>query len=36
MALAGGEWVDEMVYGMLREEWPGRDVMVERLGITAR
>ena len=36
LALAGGEWVDEMVYGMLREEWPGRDVMVERLGITAR
>lgn len=35
-SLAGGQWVDEMVYGMLREEWPGRDVLIERLGITAR
>jgi len=36
MALVGGQWVDEMVYGMLREEWPGREAMVERLEIRAR
>lgn len=33
MALFNGQWVDEMSYGMLREEWPGREVMVERLGL---
>jgi len=26
-------WLDFLFYGMLREEWPGRDAMVERLGL---
>jgi len=28
-----GVWTDELVYGMLREEWPGADTMIERLGL---
>lgn len=34
--LADGQWMDDVVYGVLQEEWPGRDVMVERLGLTPR
>jgi RimJ/RimL family protein N-acetyltransferase len=28
-----GVWTDELVYGMLREEWPGAETMIERLGL---
>jgi RimJ/RimL family protein N-acetyltransferase len=31
-----GEWVDFLIYGLLRDEWPGREVMVERLGLRDR
>lgn len=34
--LADGQWVDGVVFGLLREEWPGRDVMIERLGLRVR
>jgi len=34
--LADGQWTDDVMYGMLREEWPGREAMVERLGLRAR
>lgn len=30
---SNGQYVDHVYYGLLREEWPGRDVMVERLGL---
>jgi RimJ/RimL family protein N-acetyltransferase len=33
---ADGEWYDALVYGRLREEWPGRHVMIERIGLRAR
>lgn len=33
---AGGAWHDMLVYGLARDEWPGRAVMVERLGLVAR
>lgn len=32
-AYADGAWCDAVVYGMLREEWPGRVAMIERLGL---
>lgn len=28
-----GDWQDFLYYGMLRDEWPGRAVMIERLGL---
>lgn len=28
-----GKWIDFLVYGMMREEWPGREAMIERLGL---
>ncbi len=31
--LAEGVWHDWLAYGMLREEWPGRETLVERLGL---
>ena len=34
--LLNGEWVDALTYGMLREEWRGRDVLVEELDLRAR
>lgn len=34
--LADGQWMDDVMYGMLHEEWLGRDVMVERLGLRER
>jgi RimJ/RimL family protein N-acetyltransferase len=34
--LADGQWTDELIYGMLREEWPGRAAMIEKLGLKAR
>lgn len=33
---ADGQWTDDVVFGMLREEWPGRETLVERLGLSAR
>ena len=33
---AAGAWHDMLVYSLLREEWPGRAAMVERLGLTPR
>jgi len=33
---ADGRWVDWMAYGLLREEWPGRERMVERLRLRDR
>ncbi len=34
--LADGQWTDEVVYGMLQSEWPGRAAVIEKLGLTAR
>ena len=34
--LADGQWTDDVMYGILLEEWPGREAMVERLGLRAR
>jgi RimJ/RimL family protein N-acetyltransferase len=34
--IANGKPIDEMVYGMLREEWPGRAALIEKLGLRAR
>lgn len=31
-----GRWTDELLYGLLREEWPGREAMIEKLGLKAR
>ena len=31
-----GEWVDAVTFGMLREEWPGRAALVEKLGLQAK
>ena len=35
-AYMDGAWYDGLIYGMLREEWPGRAAMVEKLGLEAR
>lgn len=35
-ALMDGVWHDGLLYGLLRDEWPGRDAMVERLGLRAK
>jgi RimJ/RimL family protein N-acetyltransferase len=34
-AYAAGAWYDALLYGLLREEWPGREAMIERLGLSA-
>jgi RimJ/RimL family protein N-acetyltransferase len=34
--LADGVWHDHMEYGLLREEWPGREAVIARLGLQAR
>jgi len=31
-----GEWTDGLVYGLLRDEWPGRAAMIEKLGLHQR
>ena len=31
-----GAWADALTYGLLREEWPGREAMIEKLGLRAR
>lgn len=33
---ADGVWLDVLIYGLLREEWPGREVMIERFNLRAR
>ena len=33
---ADGQWTDEVIYGILREEWPGRAAVIERIGLQAR
>jgi RimJ/RimL family protein N-acetyltransferase len=33
---ADGVWVDDLVYGLLRDEWPGRANMIARLGLQAK
>lgn len=33
---AAGNWYDELFYGLLREEWPGREAMIKKLGLTAQ
>jgi RimJ/RimL family protein N-acetyltransferase len=33
---ADGAWTDILVYGLLRDEWPGRAAMIDRLGLKAR
>lgn len=33
---ADGARSDGVVFGLLREEWPGRDAMIERLGLEVR
>lgn len=33
---ANSAWADLLTYGLLREDWPGRDVMIEKLGLQAR
>lgn len=35
-ALVNGEWIDTVNYGMLRDEWRGREVLVEELGLRER
>ena len=35
-AYADGEWFDWLGYGLLRDEWPGRIAMVEKLGLRER
>ncbi len=35
-ALADGVRYDWLAYGLLREEWPGRETLVERLGLRER
>jgi RimJ/RimL family protein N-acetyltransferase len=29
-------WHDDLLYGLLRDEWPGRAALVEKLGLRAR
>jgi RimJ/RimL family protein N-acetyltransferase len=36
VAYGDGLWYDELFFGLLREEWPGRAAMVERLGLRAK
>jgi RimJ/RimL family protein N-acetyltransferase len=31
-----GKPVDGLAYGILREEWPGREAVIERIGLKAR
>ncbi len=30
------DWIDVVSYGLLREEWPGRAAMIEKIGLKAR
>jgi RimJ/RimL family protein N-acetyltransferase len=33
---ADGQWVDELTYGLQRDDWPGRAAIVEKIGLKAR
>jgi RimJ/RimL family protein N-acetyltransferase len=33
---ADGVWHDELIYGLFREDWPGRAALVEKSGPAAR
>ncbi len=33
---ADGVWYEELVYGLFREDWPGRATLIEKLGLAAR
>ena len=33
---ADSAWTDTLIYGLLRAEWPGREAMIEKLGLEAR
>ncbi|HEX3051568.1 MAG TPA: GNAT family protein [Aggregatilineaceae bacterium] len=33
--VADGVWYDELIYGMMAEEWPGRETMIVKLGLSA-
>jgi RimJ/RimL family protein N-acetyltransferase len=35
-AYGNGDWLDMLAYGLLREEWPGRAAVVEKLGLRAK
>ncbi len=34
-AYIDGAWYDGLLYGLLREEWPGRAAVIERIGLRA-
>ncbi len=34
--VADGQRVDNLIYGLLRDEWPGRAALVEKLGLRAK
>jgi RimJ/RimL family protein N-acetyltransferase len=36
MFYADGQRTDEVLYGMLQSDWPGREAMIERIGLRAR
>jgi RimJ/RimL family protein N-acetyltransferase len=36
LVVADGRRYDELVYGLLRSEWPGRQQMIDRLGLKPR
>lgn len=33
MWFADGQWYDDVMFGLLHEEWPGRAAVIERLGL---
>lgn len=33
--LADGQWCDDVAFGILRDEWPGRAALIERIGLRA-
>jgi RimJ/RimL family protein N-acetyltransferase len=35
-AYADGAWYDAVYFGLLRDEWPGRHAMIDKLGLQAR
>lgn len=35
-SLQDGVWHDGLLYGMLREEWSGREAVIERIGLRAK
>ena len=36
MTYANGQWVDLLTYGIMQDEWLGREVLVEKLGLRAK